>query len=375
MTKFHINKHGVPAPCRAKKGNCPLGGADGNENHFDTKEEAQMYIDVSNEDLYGILPSNNEAFIYEDEESNEIEGNSYEVNFSEKENLEREREHALNVIKEKYSNEVSKDTYEGRFDEPRVDENGEPKSLYVRRKSTTEAIPEEIAVHLTDEEVEELGYYRDWTRANEDGKKYALDKLQEKTLGRKIDTSNLNPREEVDLYIESAGGKFDDFGEIKGPARASVDELAPLINAYLNDNKVLGKNKDKVKGNMYDLGNLSQSLNEDEMSQLKSRLYDYDDVVIIEKRSDTLAGRIAQGNLFSRKRGVVIHKRYVEEAEPENTPKDQMKNKLFRRNHVYEVSFLNREGTKKRIESKPEYVASNREDTVFPAAFNYYEEN
>ena len=26
MAKFHINKHGVPAPCKAKPGNCPLGG-------------------------------------------------------------------------------------------------------------------------------------------------------------------------------------------------------------------------------------------------------------------------------------------------------------------------------------------------------------
>ena len=55
MTKFHINKHGVPAPCRAKKGNCPLGGADGQENHFDTVEEAQEAADRIMEESYGLL--------------------------------------------------------------------------------------------------------------------------------------------------------------------------------------------------------------------------------------------------------------------------------------------------------------------------------
>lgn len=37
MSKFHINKHGVPAPCKAQKGNCPY---DGEDSHFNTVEEA-----------------------------------------------------------------------------------------------------------------------------------------------------------------------------------------------------------------------------------------------------------------------------------------------------------------------------------------------
>lgn len=53
MSKFHINKHGVPAPCRAQKGNCPLGG---DESHFDTQEEAQVAADKINEQQHGILP-------------------------------------------------------------------------------------------------------------------------------------------------------------------------------------------------------------------------------------------------------------------------------------------------------------------------------
>lgn len=54
MTKFHINKHGVPAPCKAKPGNCPLGGDD---QHFNTREEAQIAADQKNEAEFSILPS------------------------------------------------------------------------------------------------------------------------------------------------------------------------------------------------------------------------------------------------------------------------------------------------------------------------------
>lgn len=56
MSKFHINKHGVPSPCRAKKGNCPLGG---DESHFDSLEEAQAYADKINEQQHGLLPGVN----------------------------------------------------------------------------------------------------------------------------------------------------------------------------------------------------------------------------------------------------------------------------------------------------------------------------
>lgn len=53
--KWHINKHGVPAPCRAKEGNCPLGG---DESHFSTKTEAQTYADKEMESEFGLLPNN-----------------------------------------------------------------------------------------------------------------------------------------------------------------------------------------------------------------------------------------------------------------------------------------------------------------------------
>ena len=53
MSKFHINKHGVPAPCKAKPGNCPLGGDD---QHFNSQEEAQVYADKVNEQEHSLLP-------------------------------------------------------------------------------------------------------------------------------------------------------------------------------------------------------------------------------------------------------------------------------------------------------------------------------
>lgn len=52
MTKFHINKHGVPALCKAEKGICPLGG-----EHFDKIQDAEKYANKLSEEEFGILPS------------------------------------------------------------------------------------------------------------------------------------------------------------------------------------------------------------------------------------------------------------------------------------------------------------------------------
>jgi len=57
MTKFHINKHGVPAICKAKSGNCPLGR---NTEHFSTREEASEHARKQSELEYGVLPGINE---------------------------------------------------------------------------------------------------------------------------------------------------------------------------------------------------------------------------------------------------------------------------------------------------------------------------
>ena len=53
MAEFHINSAGVPAPCKATKGNCPFGDAN---SHYDTKEEAQEVANRINEERFNLLP-------------------------------------------------------------------------------------------------------------------------------------------------------------------------------------------------------------------------------------------------------------------------------------------------------------------------------
>lgn len=52
MTKYHIDRNGKPAICRATKRPCPLGG-DG--VHFDSLEDAQAYADDMNKKEFGLL--------------------------------------------------------------------------------------------------------------------------------------------------------------------------------------------------------------------------------------------------------------------------------------------------------------------------------
>lgn len=56
MAKFHINAKGVPSVCKATKGNCPFGGVDGTDNHFNNIEDADKYVTEINEAKYGVLP-------------------------------------------------------------------------------------------------------------------------------------------------------------------------------------------------------------------------------------------------------------------------------------------------------------------------------
>lgn len=68
MTKFHINKNGVPSPCKASKGKCPLGGVDGTENHFDNFEEAEKTATLQNEKENGFIPNIPESGTYNGDE-------------------------------------------------------------------------------------------------------------------------------------------------------------------------------------------------------------------------------------------------------------------------------------------------------------------
>lgn len=52
MTKYHIKKDGTPGVCRAKNGNCPLGGS---ESHYDSMNEAQEAAQLQMEEKYGVI--------------------------------------------------------------------------------------------------------------------------------------------------------------------------------------------------------------------------------------------------------------------------------------------------------------------------------
>lgn len=52
MTKFHINKKGVPSPCKAEIGNCPYGGE---ESHYNSEQEAQTKADEIAREEFGLL--------------------------------------------------------------------------------------------------------------------------------------------------------------------------------------------------------------------------------------------------------------------------------------------------------------------------------
>lgn len=56
MTKYHINIHGVPAPCKAEKGKCPRGGASGEDNHFGSLKEAEEFIQNDLSEKHGTIP-------------------------------------------------------------------------------------------------------------------------------------------------------------------------------------------------------------------------------------------------------------------------------------------------------------------------------
>lgn len=54
MAKWHVNGKGVPAICKAEKGNCPFGNQD---SHYTSKETAQNAADKIGENKHGLLSS------------------------------------------------------------------------------------------------------------------------------------------------------------------------------------------------------------------------------------------------------------------------------------------------------------------------------
>lgn len=52
MSKYHVGPNG-PGPCKAEKGNCPYGGESGEENHYNSMEEAEQAYEQELEESYG----------------------------------------------------------------------------------------------------------------------------------------------------------------------------------------------------------------------------------------------------------------------------------------------------------------------------------
>lgn len=122
MSKFHINKHGVPAPCKATKGNCPLGGDSGEEAHFDTAAEAQAHVDEVNQKEHGWLAimddsssDVNDVEISEESYSNvfreSYNAGGYQVtgphneNFNQSEDLDEKGQKSMNEVYESLPDE------------------------------------------------------------------------------------------------------------------------------------------------------------------------------------------------------------------------------------------------------------------------------
>lgn len=104
MSKFHINKHGVPVPCKAKEGNCPLGGQ---ETHFSSQEEAQAYIDKKCEQEHGLLPDvevqqTPEQKIAFDKKLNEFEEKMSAISYSAEDCSPETSDHSLDSVVENY---------------------------------------------------------------------------------------------------------------------------------------------------------------------------------------------------------------------------------------------------------------------------------
>lgn len=53
MAKYHINKNGEVSACRARTRPCPLGG---DNEHFDSKNEAMKFVEKKNKEKFGVLP-------------------------------------------------------------------------------------------------------------------------------------------------------------------------------------------------------------------------------------------------------------------------------------------------------------------------------
>lgn len=77
MGRYHINKHGEPAPCQAREGNCPLGEGPG--SHFSSLAEAEIATERRFEEKYGILDLIKSSSTDTSQEANIVKSEAREI--------------------------------------------------------------------------------------------------------------------------------------------------------------------------------------------------------------------------------------------------------------------------------------------------------
>lgn len=82
MAKFHIGRNGTPALCKAQKGSCPFGGE---EQHYNTKEEAQKHVETKLAQEYNVYNGNKRSDISNSpalNNTNQLSAAEEEINLS-----------------------------------------------------------------------------------------------------------------------------------------------------------------------------------------------------------------------------------------------------------------------------------------------------
>jgi len=83
MSKYHISKSGNPAPCKATKGNCPLG------KHFKTEEQAYQHVQKEMSKEFSLLRPIN--YNYLEKEYDKKKNMISNASFKDREDEERQR--------------------------------------------------------------------------------------------------------------------------------------------------------------------------------------------------------------------------------------------------------------------------------------------
>lgn len=228
MSKFHINKHGVPAPCKAKAGNCPLGGE---ETHFNTREEAQKSLDEKNKKLFGLIPEEKSGYAYRNEQLDKFatpeEKMNYVVQDFSKNVLNKKKvdEAGAHMSGEARNEQYEQSSFYYLAAEPLLyDKFEQGDNAEVVKEGDSDRINELFLEHYEDGRWEYLELYaevdgesfdfpyeyRSYDPTKEYGEK-ELYEIFEYNKNSPKNISNFSSKEEFDAYIEEYNNSYDKF--------------------------------------------------------------------------------------------------------------------------------------------------------------------